>query len=532
VYLTTITQTTSFILSKTKQKKNFGAVAAGSIQTAQSAYDILLAGGNAFDAAIGAALTAFSSEPILTSPAGGGFLLAHNSTTHKNTLFDFFSQTPLKKKPVSDLDFRPVSLDFGDTKQTFHIGLGAVAIPSNLAGLFHIHKCLGTMPLKKIAQPAIKVAREGYKLSEFGAFCFRIVEPIIRSSEEAKAMYVRDNKLIGEGEHFAMPQWADTLEYLSQNGLDEFYKGEIAQKIVSACQEKGGHLTREDFEQYQVIERTPLLTNYKKHQVYSNPLPSAGGVLISLMLRMLAEKDFSSIDFGSLEHLTYLANTLRTGNVARNDRFKDLSTSDLTYLFDKKYLEKLRLELGKHPKKIGGTTHFTIVDKHKNIASMTSSAGEGAGFIVPNTGIMLNNMLGEADLNPKGFHLWKENTRLSSMMCPTLVFKNQKPILATGTGGANRIRTALLQVISNLIDFEMSSQQIIEAPRLHWDNNILDIELGFNDQISTEIKMPVDFETLIWKQKSMYFGGVHSVFMGDDTILGVADSRRSGISFY
>ena len=447
-------------------------------------------------------------------------------------MFDFFSQTPIKKKPVSNLDFRPVSLDFGDTKQTFHIGLGAVAIPSNLAGLYHIHKRLGTMPLKEIAKPAIKIAREGYKLNEFGAFCFKIVEPIIRSSQEAKSIYVRDDKLIGVGEYFSMPQWADTLEYLSQNGLDEFYRGEIAQKIVTACKEKGGHLTLDDFEQYRVIERSPLVTHYKNHQIYSNPLPSAGGVLISLMLRILAKKDFSEVDFGSAEHLDLLANTLRIGNSARKERFEEPSKADLNYLFDKKYLQKLHLELGKQPKKIGGTTHFTIVDKHKNIASMTSSAGEGAGFIVPKTEIMLNNMLGEADLNPKGFHLWQENTRLSSMMCPTLVFKNQKPILAMGTGGANRIRTALLQVISNLIDFKMSPQQIIEAPRLHWENGILDIELGFDERVSTKIKIPVDFETLIWKQKSMYFGGVHSVFMGDNEIFGVADSRRSGVSFH
>lgn len=529
--LKTVLQKQSIIpldVAKSKQKKNVGAVSAGNIHTAQSAYDILLAGGNAFDAAIGAALTSFSTEPVLTSAAGGGFMLTYDSSSNQPLLFDFFSQTPLKKKAVSELDFRPISLDFGDTQQIFHIGLGTVAVPSNLAGLFHIHKRLGSMPLKEIAQPAIKIAREGYKLSEFGSLCFRIVEPIICSTQEAKSMYMPNGKFIEEGQIFSMPKWADTLDYLSRNGLDEFYKGEIAQKIVRACQEKGGHLSLEDFEHYQVIERSALLTEYKNHQIYTNPLPSAGGSLISLMLRILAKQDFSKIDFGSSQHLNLLANTLRLGNVARSERFAEPLKADLSCLFDKEYIEKLFLELGNHPKKIGGTTHFTVVDKNNNIASMTSSAGEGAGFIVPDTGIMLNNMLGEADLNPKGFHRWKENTRLSSMMCPTLIVKNQKPVLAMGTGGANRIRTALLQVISNLIDFDMPPKQSIESPRLHWDNSILDIELGFDSEIATEIKMPVDFESLIWKQKSMYFGGVHAVFIKDGVVSAVGDSRRTG----
>jgi gamma-glutamyltranspeptidase/glutathione hydrolase len=180
--------------------------------------------------------------------------------------------------------------------------------------------------------------------------------------------------------------------------------------------------------------------------------------------------------------------------------------------------------------KWGSTTHISVVDSEGNAASATTSNGEGSGYVIPGTGIMTNNMLGEEDLNPHGFHQWQENVRISSMMAPTIVLKNNQPEVVLGSGGSNRIRTAILQVISNIIDFQLDAQIAVAHPRVHWENNIFNLELGFSEMEITKAKLPPDTQPVMWTEKNMFFGGVHTVLQNADGLIeGAGDRRRSGV---
>ncbi|MBO0348966.1 gamma-glutamyltransferase, partial [Phormidium pseudopriestleyi FRX01] len=182
--------------------------------------------------------------------------------------------------------------------------------------------------------------------------------------------------------------------------------------------------------------------------------------------------------------------------------------------------------------RLGSTTHISIMDREGNAASVTTSNGEGSSYIIPGTGIMVNNMLGEADLNPNGFHQWPENQRLSSMMAPTMVLKENRPEIVLGSGGSNRIRTAILQVICNVIDFNLDLATAIESPRVHWENGVFHLEPGFDTKELESLSnlMPKQTQDVIkWVEKNMFFGGVNGVRMrGDGEIEAAGDPRRNG----
>ena len=196
-------------------KKIRGVVAAGHEKTAEAGTEIFNQGGNAFDAAIASVLTAFVVEPMLTSAGGGGFLLAH---THQgeNILFDFFSQTPRVKKPLSELEFYPVNVDFGGAVQQFHIGKGSIAVPSNLAGLLQVHRQLGHLPLEAIAEPAIYYARKGVEVNSFQAKCLQILKPILEQQEQTRQIYLPQGELLGAGDG---PLWRRPPDQLALLGF-------------------------------------------------------------------------------------------------------------------------------------------------------------------------------------------------------------------------------------------------------------------------------------------------------------------------
>ena len=511
--------------------RNSGIIAAGSPQVAEAAAETLRAGGNAFDAAIAAAWASFIAETPLTSAGGAGFMLTHTASGEQ-TLFDFFSQTPRHKRPESELDFYPVSIDYGGSTQVFHSGLGSIAMPGNVAGLFHVHRRLGRIPFKELIQPALSMARDGFTVGKFFAYCAKLVSPTMTSQPTGKAFFMPDGRLPEEGDTFAIPDFADTLEYLGTHGPEEFYFGEIARKIAEECQNRGGYLTREDFEKYQVIERRPLYTSYRDHVACTNPAPSAGGLLISLTLKLLEKQPLRSWGQGSPKHLQALLSALCLTKQGREERLDpDMYREGLSgHLLDEQYLSYMQAQLDGRVSKIGSTTHFTVADSEGNIASMTSSTGEGSGFAVPGTQIMLNNMLGEEDLNPTGFHKWPANRRITSMMAPTLLLKDGAPVLATGSGGANRIRSVIAQVISNQVDFNLRIEDNVYSPRMHWEDNHLDLEPGFpSASVEALLEANSQFSHRLWEELGFYFGGAHTLtFDKDGSMHGVGDRRRIG----
>ncbi len=476
-----------------------GAIATGHPVTAAAGRAALEAGGNAFDAAVAATLAACVAEPMLTSLGGGGFLLAHPAQGEP-VLFDFFSQTPSQVLPASQLDFYPIHVNFGDAVQEFHVGLGSIAVPGTVAGMFQVHDRLGRLPREVVFGPAIALAQSGVELNDFQAYCIKILQPILALTAAGREIYQPQGKGLGMGDRLYLPHLAETLTQLCQAGPDWFYHGEFAQQLIRDSQAQGGGLTAADLSQYRVIERSPLSFQYRGHTLLTNPLPSAGGALIALSLELLAEMDLGP-QFGTTQHLTTLVEAMRQTNLAR----------------EKGYLNKL-----------GSTTHISVIDREGNAASVTSSNGEGCGYLVPGTGVMLNNMLGEADLNPQGFHQWQPNQRLSSMMAPTLVLREGQPVWALGSGGSNRIRTAILQVLCNLLDFQLPLLEAVSAPRLHWEEGRLNWEPGF---VNARIQACVNpgETTLAWSDTNMFFGGVHTVQrLATGELRGMGDPRRSG----
>ncbi|MBD1912392.1 MULTISPECIES: gamma-glutamyltransferase [unclassified Leptolyngbya] len=506
-----------------------GAIAAGHRKTAEAGMEILAQGGNAFDAVVAAALAACVAEYALISLGGGGFLLAHTSD-HHNTLFDFFTQTPQQRNTLHP-DFYPVDVNFGSVIQEFHIGLGSAAVPGVAKGLLHVHKKLGRLPLATVAAPAIHYARTGVEMTPFQCYSFSILTPILAACPEMGPILVPNGKGLQPGDILRIPALADTLEFLVAEGARGFYEGEPAQQLVRACQEKGGFLTLADLKDYAVIERSPLVADYRGNTLLTNPPPSSGGTLIAFALGLLSQIDLAAMPFGSLEHLTTLAQVMRLTNQARADGYdRQLYAPDVAERFlSPNHLHTYARALTGSVNKWGSTTHISVIDGEGNAASLTGSNGEGCGYSIPGTGVMLNNMLGEEDLHPTGFHQWQENVRISSMMSPTIVLRDRQPELVLGSGGSNRIRTAILQVMSNLVDFGMKVEAAVESPRIHWENGVFSLEPGFGLELEPLSDFPFDQEVNAWAASNMFFGGVHAVSQAPDgTLEAAGDSRRDG----
>jgi gamma-glutamyltranspeptidase/glutathione hydrolase len=508
-----------------------GVVAAGHQKTAEAGAQMLHLGGNAFDASVAAILASFVTEPGLTSAAGGGFLLAH-TCDNQDILFDFFTQTPSQKRNLNEVNFYPVEVDFGVTVQEFHIGLGSVAVPGNIAGVFHVHKRLGRLPFKVVAEPAIEYARNGIQLTPYQHYCItQILRPILIQEQDGCPVYLPTGEAIALGKSLLMKDFADTLSYLSEQGEREFYEGEIAKLLVKDCQNSGGYLTLDDLKNYQVIERKPLTISYRDTTFLTNPPPSSGGILTAFALKLLSRFNLAEIGFGTSRHLEALAQAMQLTNEARKESYNcSIYNQDIVDSFlNSELLSKYANQFENITNKWGSTTHISVIDTEGNAASVTTSNGEGSGYVIPGTGIMMNNMLGEEDLNPQGFHQWRENTRISSMMAPTIVLKDSQPEIVLGSGGSNRIRTAILQVISNIVDFKMSATEAVDSPRTHWENEVFHLEPGWSQEVMETLRLPNTQQVVQWQEKNMFFGGVHTVSkLSDELLEGAGDRRRDG----
>jgi len=511
-----------------------GTVACGHHQTAQAAAHILSEGGNAFDAVVAAHFAACVVEPVLASLGGGGFLLAHPDAG-PTILYDFFAHTPREKLPVEDIDFFPIIADFGETTQEFHIGMGSIATPGAVKGMFTIYEDLCTLPIAELMAPAINLAKQGAVVNEFQAYILDIIKPIYQSNAESLQIY-RSQKtqqdtqaLVNSGEILKQSALAATLEALIAEGEDLFYQGDIAQSVVKSCTENGGFLRREDFSNYRVIKRKPLQLSYRNHSIFTNPPPSSGGLLIAFALKLLEAVDFSSVDPGSQAYIDRLSYIMHLTNNARIENSLQSGNIDREKLLDKGYLDMYCQQVQNRFHFSRGTTHISVIDESGNVASLTVSNGEGSSFVAPETGIMLNNMLGEEDLNPQGFHQWKPNQRISSMMAPTIAYDPNNNAICLGSGGSNRIRTAILQVLLQLIEFKSPLADAVEFPRIHFENGLLNLEAGFNDIVESELHAEIT-STKHWASQNLFFGGVHAVSRFGNSLAGMGDPRRGGVS--
>ena len=496
-------------------------VAAGHALTAAAAEDVLRAGGNAYDALIAALATSFVAEPVLSSPGGGGFLLAAPAG-ERPRVYDFFVQTPRRRRPAGDVEFHPVVADFGAAQQEFHIGRGTVATPGMMRGIAEIHADLATVPLRELVAPACRLAIEGVTVSEYQAYLFGVTEALLGASEAGRSIFGSTGvpgKLVQAGERLANPMLADALEAIAIEGADLFYRGEIAASLV-ADMAAGGHLAAADLAGYRVEKRKPLPLDHGGVRMLTNPPPSSGGTLVGFGLALLRGHDVGA--FGSPGHLGRLAAVMEATAAARIEHSIEALAS-----LDPASVARWREQVAGRARAFRGTTHVSVIDAAGNVASATVSNGAGSDCVVPGTGIVMNNMLGEADLNPGGFHRWPLDERMTSMMAPTALVWRDGRKAATGSGGSSRIRTALLQVLVNLVDFAMDVEEAVVAPRIHVEDAFLSVEGGFDpERIAPVLEAWPDHQ--LWDAANMFFGGAHTVASGPRGVEGAGDPRRGG----
>lgn len=516
-------------------KKHAGIVAAGHPATAGAAIEILRAGGNAFDAALAALFASCVAEPVLASLGGGGFLTARPAAAAP-LLYDFFTQTPHSRPVESELDFYPIVADFGTAQQEFHIGMGAIATPGAIKGVFTIHRDLCSMPLREIIQPACEVARNGIQINGFQRYISEVVSPIILSSPAALQLHAsnRQPDTIAEcGATVHNPAMADGFEILALEGEALFYRGEMGRILIDDCHAHGGCLTRVDLESYEVERRKPLSLNYHDTRLFTNPPPSIGGILIAFTLALLEQERLGQYPINSAEHLGRISHAMKLTQQLRNDQGIGSGAEPITdhKILSGEWLGHYREVMRNHKGFSRGTTQISIADDAGNLASMTLSNGEGSGYVLPDCGIMLNNMLGEEDINPHGFNQWPLNRRIASMMSPSLVITPEGDTIALGSGGSNRIRSAILQVLINLIDFGMAIEQAVEQPRVHFESGLLNIEKGPTADVIQTLEQSFP-EIRCWPDKNLFFGGAHSVMRKHNGALsGSGDSRRGGVCY-
>jgi gamma-glutamyltranspeptidase / glutathione hydrolase len=496
-----------------------GVVAAGHHLTAEAGAQVLRDGGNAFDAAVCAVLTSFAAEAPLTGLGAGGFMLVHTAAGEDH-LFDFFVEAGGRGLEGADrAELVGVDVMFDDVPQLFNIGPASVGVPGTAAGLWEVNQRLGSMPFADLAAPAIEWAREGVRVTPEFAYVFTILDPIVTHYPETAALYAPEGRILAAGEFFRFPELADALERLADEGPDHIYRGETGELICDWVRERGGLLSSEDLASYRVIEREPVRARYRGREVLTNAPPSSGGILIAYALDRL-ERAGRDPEPGSAEGLAMLVEAIGEANAARAGGGFNRA------LYEPGFAARFLSGAGD---RLGSTTHISVLDGDGNVVSVTCSNGTGSGVLVPGTGIHLNNMLGEEDLNPLGYHGYEPGTRVTSMMAPTVVLKDGRIEMALGSAGSNRIRAAILQVIRRVLDDGMDVHEAVRAGRLHYENDVLHAEPGFDDAALDELERR-DYNVVRWRGLNPFFGGTQAVRRDPETgeLSGAGDPRRGG----
>ncbi len=347
------------------------------------------------------------------------------------------------------------------------------------------------MPLAELVEPGVGLAREGAPVNAEQAYILDILEPIHDRLPGTRELYAPEGRTLREGDDFRFPELAEALERFGAEGAEPFYRGEVAAALSEFVVEGGGTLGPSDLAGYEAIERKPIRVPFRGAEVLTNPPPSSGGTLIAYCLGLLER-------LGERSGPEQLVAAMEVANEARADL-------------------------------LGSTTHISVLDGDGMCASVTCSNGSGSGVLVPGTGVILNNMLGEEDLNPRGFHLIAPGRRVPSMMAPTVVLRDGEIELGLGSAGSNRIRSAILQTIVRAIEQGVGAGEAVRAPRLHFEAGVVQAEPGIDEAALRRLEergLPVARRPEI----NLFFGGVQAVAKDPVTgaLSGGGDPRRGG----
>ena len=482
-----------------------GMVASEQGLATQVGLDILKQGGNAIDAAVAVGFALAVVLPNAGNIGGGGFMVLHDDKTGKDVAIDFREIAPAKASRDMYLDNQGNVID-GKSLFTHD----ASGVPGTVAGMEYALKKWGTMPLSKVLEPAIKLADKGFIVSDVLAQTLKEEKSTLGKWSASKAIFFKNGEPLKSGDLLVQKDLAKSLRLIAKQGAKAFYQGEIATKIAKEMQSHGGTMTLEDLKAYKVVERQPIIGDYRGYKVVTMPPPSSGGVHLIEILNMLEHYPIKEDGVNSAKNIHHMAESMKLAYADRSEYLgdPDFVKIPVTGLTSKAYAnERVKtiddnkaklssnIKPGKpQPYESDQTTHFSVMDKAGNAVAVTYTLNLnfGSGIVAEGTGILLNNEMDDFSVKPgvpNAFGLVggtanaiEAKKRPLSSMTPTIVMKNNKPWLVTGSPGGARIITTVLQSVVNTIDHEMNPAEAIITPRVHhqWLPDELRVEAGIS----------------------------------------------------
>jgi gamma-glutamyltranspeptidase / glutathione hydrolase len=464
-----------------------GMVVSQSDVASQIGVQVLQDGGTAVDAAVATAFALAVTHPTAGNIGGGGFLV-YRPDEGDPVAYDFREVGPTGSHPEMWLEDGEYSF------QRHHMSHLAVGVPGTVAGLYLAWQDEGSLPWKRLVEPAVKLAREGIVVSHGLAASIARALPRMSRYPASMAVFTRDGEPYQPGDLWVQPDLADSLQRIADHGPDGFYKGRTAELLVAEMQRGGGLITLEDLAAYQARKREPVRGTYRGYGILSMPPPSSGGTALVEMLNILEGYDLGELGFGTTATLHRMTEAMRR---AFADRARSLGDPDfnpdlpVTRLTSKEYAAELRASIDPERASISSptefewpaespeTTHFSVVDKDRNAVSLTYTLewGYGSGIVVPGAGFLLNNEMGDFNAGPgltndQGLigtpaNLAEPGKRMLSSMTPTIVTRDGELFMVTGTPGGRTIINTVLQTILNVIDHGMNAQTAVDAGRIH-----------------------------------------------------------------
>ena len=525
-----------------------GMVVTQSALASEVGADILRKGGNAVDAAVAVGFALAVTLPRAGNIGGDGFMLVHIAGTAETVIIDFRSVAPAAARLEMFVDEK------GEETTRASRGYRASAVPGTVAGLELAHKRYGKLPWKDVVMPAWRLAAEGIILTPDEAFVFSWArERMTESVAGQRTFYKAGGELYRAGEVLKQPDLAWSLGQIADHGADAFYKGEIARRFAADMKANKGLITLEDLAAYRPVVREPLLGTYRGYTVATTPPASSGGATLLQMLNILESFDLKALGgSGSSGALHVMAEAMK---LAYADRYRHLGDTDFVKVPLKGFVSKaygaqqagrINVDRAQSAKALGAgdpwkhespsTTHFSIADSAGNAVSTTYTLGAdfGSGVMVEGTGFVLNNQMNNfsheqaVEAARKGGtpppNAMAPGKRMLSTMMPTLVFKEGKPWVVTGTPGGSTIIDTVLQVIVNVIDFDLNIAEATHQPRIFQAaTDTLEVEPNFNPD--TVAAFRARGHTV---KSAETMGSAQSIMIDKGLFLGAADPRRPG----
>lgn len=509
---------------------------------------ILREGGNAIDAAVAVGFGLAVSLPRAGNLGGGGFMLVHLAKDNKTIAIDYREQAPKSAHRNLFLD------ENGEVdKNKARFSLAAAGVPGTVAGMRYALEKYGTMTWAQVIQPAENLATQGVVVSDDMAMALSRRSHLRKHPSSCRAYFKAECLPYQTGETLKQPDLANTLKLLRTQGAAAFYEGEIAQKIVQEMVRGGGLITMEDLKNYQVKERQPVVGRFNGFDIASMPPSSSGGAHLIQILNILETIKLSQYPQGSAQSLHFLAEAARRAYADRSEYMGDSDFVDVPIkgLVDKRYAEALaegiraccaskssEIKAGNPPKyESPDTTHYSVMDRWGNAVSNTYTLNFsfGSGIVIPGTGILMNNEMDDFSAKPGVANAYglvggeanaiQAFKRPLSSMTPTIVFKEGKPYLLTGSPGGSRIITTVLQILVNTLVYDMNIAEATAQPRIHhqWLPDVLMVEPGVNtDTLALLKKMGHQIRV------GRTMGSVQSILYSEGVFHGAADTRRPG----